>query len=118
MTYRIGVIRGDGTGPEVVGEGLKVLDTVRDGFDVELVDFDLGADRYLRTADVLPEGPLAPDSTAVTAAGWWYEDRLSETIIPGEALLPGTNVLGVELRQHDPASSDLYFTLELAHGAQ
>jgi 3-isopropylmalate dehydrogenase len=59
VTHRIGVIRGDGTGPEVVGEGLKVLEAVRDGFDVELVDFDLGADRYLRTGDVLPEKELA-----------------------------------------------------------
>jgi len=54
VTHRIGVIRGDGTGPEVVGEGLKVLEAVRDGFDVELIGFDLGADRYLRTGDVLP----------------------------------------------------------------
>ena len=53
MTHRIAVIRGDGTGPEVVAEGLKVLEAVRDGFDVELTDFDLGADRYLRTGDVL-----------------------------------------------------------------
>ena len=58
MTHRIGVIRGDGTGPEVVGEGLKVLDAVRDGFDVALVDFDLGADRFLRTGDVLPDEEL------------------------------------------------------------
>ena len=58
MTYTIGVIRGDGTGPEVVGEGLKVLEAVRDGFDVALVDFDLGADRYLRTGEVLPDDEL------------------------------------------------------------
>ena len=58
MTYTIGVIRGDGTGPEVVGEGLKVLEAVRDGFDVSLVDFDLGADRYLRTGEVLPDDEL------------------------------------------------------------
>jgi 3-isopropylmalate dehydrogenase len=58
VTHRIGVIRGDGTGPEVVGEGLKVLEAVRDGFDVELVDFDLGADRFLRTGDVLPDEDL------------------------------------------------------------
>ena len=58
MTYTIGVIRGDGTGPEVVGEGLKVLEAVRDGFDIALVDFDLGADRYLRTEEVLPDDEL------------------------------------------------------------
>jgi 3-isopropylmalate dehydrogenase len=56
--YRIGVIRGDGTGPEVVGEALKVLDAVRDGFAVELMDFDLGAERYLRTGDTLPDEDL------------------------------------------------------------
>ena len=56
--YRIGVIAGDGTGPEVVREGLKVLDAVRDGFETELVAFDLGAERYLRTAEVLPDEEL------------------------------------------------------------
>jgi 3-isopropylmalate dehydrogenase len=59
VTHRVGVIRGDGTGPEVVAEGLKVLEAVLDGFDVDLVDFDLGADRYLRTGDVLPDDELA-----------------------------------------------------------
>jgi 3-isopropylmalate dehydrogenase len=58
VTHRIAVIRGDGTGPEVVAEGLKVLEAVRVGFDVELTDFDLGADRYLRTGDVLPDEDL------------------------------------------------------------
>ncbi len=58
MTHTIGVIRGDGTGPEVIAEGLKVLDAVRDGFDVALVEFDLGADRYLRTGETLPDDEL------------------------------------------------------------
>ena len=56
--YAIGVIPGDGTGPEVVREGLKVLDAVRDGFSTETVAFDLGADRYLRTGEVLPDEEL------------------------------------------------------------
>jgi 3-isopropylmalate dehydrogenase len=56
--YRIGVIPGDGTGPEVVREGLKVLEAVREGFEVELVEFDLGAERFLRTGEVLPEEDL------------------------------------------------------------
>ncbi len=58
-SYRIGVIPGDGTGPEVVAEGLKVLEAVRDGFDVEQDRLDLGAERYLRTGDVLPDEDLA-----------------------------------------------------------
>jgi 3-isopropylmalate dehydrogenase len=64
--YRIGVIPGDGTGPEVVREGLKVLDAVRPGpgasgrggFDVDLVEFDLGGERYLRTGETLPDDEL------------------------------------------------------------
>jgi 3-isopropylmalate dehydrogenase len=58
MTHRIGVIRGDGTGPEVVAEGLKVLDAVLGGSEVALVEFDLGADRFLRTGEVLPDAEL------------------------------------------------------------
>jgi 3-isopropylmalate dehydrogenase len=59
-SYRIGVLPGDGTGPEVVREGLKVLDAVRaaEGFDVETVDFDLGGDRYLRTGGLLPDAEM------------------------------------------------------------
>jgi len=60
-SHRIGVIPGDGTGPEVVREGLKVLEAVRrsDGFGVELVEFDLGGERFLRTGEVLPAEELA-----------------------------------------------------------
>jgi 3-isopropylmalate dehydrogenase len=57
-SYRIGVIRGDGTGPEVIAEALKVLEAVRDRFDIRLVEFDLGADRYLRTSATLPDDDL------------------------------------------------------------
>jgi len=58
--HRIGVIRGDGTGPEVIGEGLKVLEAVRaHRFDVNLAELDLGADRYLRTWEALPDEELA-----------------------------------------------------------
>ena len=56
--YRIAVIGGDGTGPEVVAEGLKVLDAVskKVGFTYETKDFDFGGDRYLATDEVLPDG--------------------------------------------------------------
>jgi 3-isopropylmalate dehydrogenase len=52
------LIGGDGTGPEVVREGLKVLDTGREGFSTEFVDYDLGGARYLRTGEVLPDSVL------------------------------------------------------------
>jgi len=58
-SHRIGVLPGDGTGPEVVREGLKVLEAVRGGFDADLVPFDLGGERYLRTGEVLPDEDLA-----------------------------------------------------------
>lgn len=50
----LAIIGGDGIGPEVVAEGLKVLDAVAPGaFD--LVNYDLGAERWLRTGELLPE---------------------------------------------------------------
>ena len=54
--YKIAVIGGDGTGPEVVKEGLKVLEAAshKIGFKYETVDYDYGGDRYLRTGEVLP----------------------------------------------------------------
>jgi 3-isopropylmalate dehydrogenase len=87
-THTIGVIRGDGTGPEVVTEGLKVLDAVRDGFDVSLVEFDLGADRYLRTGDVLPDAELTRlaemDAIFLGAVG---DPRVRPGILERELLL-------------------------------
>ncbi|MCA9101597.1 MAG: 3-isopropylmalate dehydrogenase [Pirellulales bacterium] len=57
---RIGVIGGDGTGPEVAREALKVLAAVAklESFSYELQDFDFGGERYLRTGEVLPEGAV------------------------------------------------------------
>jgi 3-isopropylmalate dehydrogenase len=59
-SYRIAVLPGDGTGPEVVREALKVLNAVAplEGFSVEFVGYDLGGDRYLRTGEVLPPSVL------------------------------------------------------------
>ena len=56
-TYKIAVIGGDGTGPEVVKEGLKVLEAVASkcNFKYETVDYDFGGQRYLKTGEVLPE---------------------------------------------------------------
>ncbi|MDH7601143.1 MAG: 3-isopropylmalate dehydrogenase [Armatimonadota bacterium] len=58
--YKIAVIPGDGTGPEVIREGLKVLKAVSEkvGFQYETQVFDWGGDRYLRTGEVLPEGAI------------------------------------------------------------
>jgi len=56
-SYNIAVIGGDGTGPEVVVEALKVLNAAAQkfGFKLNTTDFDFGGDRYLRTNEVLPD---------------------------------------------------------------
>jgi len=56
--FRVAVMGGDGTGPEVAAEGVKVLKAVAEleGIDYELQDFDYGGDRYLATGEILPEG--------------------------------------------------------------
>jgi len=58
--HRIAVIPGDGTGPEVVAEGLKVLDAAakKTGVKYELTNYDLGGERYLRTGEILPDSVL------------------------------------------------------------
>ncbi len=55
-SYKIAVIPGDGTGPEVVHEGLKVMTAAAQkfGFKYESVSFDFGGQRYLETGEVLP----------------------------------------------------------------
>ncbi|MFC1704547.1 3-isopropylmalate dehydrogenase [Candidatus Omnitrophota bacterium] len=58
--YNIAVIPGDGTGPEVVREGLKVLEAIAEktGFKYETQEYDFGGDRYLKTGEVLPDSTI------------------------------------------------------------
>jgi 3-isopropylmalate dehydrogenase len=60
MSKRIAIIPGDGIGPEVIAEAVKVLDRVRSthSVELELTHFDWGADRYLSDGVSLPEGAL------------------------------------------------------------
>jgi 3-isopropylmalate dehydrogenase len=55
--YRIAILPGDGTGPEVVAEGIKTLEKTASLFSIqfEFKEFDFGGDRYLRTGEVLPD---------------------------------------------------------------
>jgi 3-isopropylmalate dehydrogenase len=59
-TYKIAVMGGDGTGPEVAAEGVKVLKAAAEkfNFNLDLTDFDYGGDRYLRTGEVLPDNAV------------------------------------------------------------
>jgi 3-isopropylmalate dehydrogenase len=54
--HKVGLIGGDGIGPEVVAEAMKVVSAVGVGLDT--VDYDLGAARYLRTGEILPDRVL------------------------------------------------------------
>ena len=59
--YKIALIPGDGTGPEVIAEGLKVLTAVsaKCHFKYEIAHFDFGGARYLRTHEVLPSSAVS-----------------------------------------------------------
>jgi len=56
-SYQIGLIPGDGVGPEVINEGVKVLKAVGEKLRIkfEFVNYDFGGEKYLRTGEVLPE---------------------------------------------------------------
>ena len=56
-SYSIAVLPGDGTGPEVVAEGIKVLKAVAavEGIKIDFTTYDFGGDRYLRTGEILPD---------------------------------------------------------------
>ncbi len=56
-TYKIALMPGDGTGPEVLTEALKVANAAAQRFGIKLETnlYDFGGDRYLRTGEVLPD---------------------------------------------------------------
>ena len=58
--HNIAVIPGDGTGPEVVREGLKVLEAAAAtfGFQYQTTEYDFGGERYLRTGETLPDAAI------------------------------------------------------------
>jgi 3-isopropylmalate dehydrogenase len=59
-TYQIGVIPGDGTGPEVIAEGLRVLKAVSEktGIKYNFIHYDYGGERYLRSGETLPDSAI------------------------------------------------------------
>ena len=59
-SYDIAVMGGDGTGPEVTVENIKVLEVAAEkfGFKLNFTDYDIGGDRYLKTNEVLPESAV------------------------------------------------------------
>jgi 3-isopropylmalate dehydrogenase len=51
--HRVGIVGGDGIGPDVIREGLKVIAAA--GVELDTVDYDLGGDRYLKDGVVLSD---------------------------------------------------------------
>jgi 3-isopropylmalate dehydrogenase len=88
QTIRLAVIPGDGIGPEVVAEAVKVLDAVTAGSDLvfEKTPFSLGATRFLETGDVLTDADLA----AITE----YDAILLGAVggVPGDPRLANANI--------------------------
>lgn len=56
-TYNIATLPGDGIGPEIIAEGMKVLDAAAssEGFSINWIKYPFGADHYLETGETLPE---------------------------------------------------------------
>ncbi len=64
MAHQIAVIGGDGIGPEVTAEALKVMTAA--GVDLDTTDFDLGGARYLRDGEILSDATLDRAAQATT----------------------------------------------------
>jgi 3-isopropylmalate dehydrogenase len=64
--HRLAVVPGDGTGPEVIAEAMKVLDAAASvfGFSIDATHHDLGGERYLETGETLTKEDLATLKTA------------------------------------------------------
>lgn len=85
---KIAVLAGDGIGPEVMAEGLKVLGAVRD--DVETTDFDLGARRYLRNGELLTDADLdaLKEHDAILLGAIGDPERVPAGVLERGLLLP------------------------------
>lgn len=59
-SYHIGTLGGDGIGPEVMREGLKVLEAVRaiEGFTYTLIDYPYDSEHYIRTKELVPDSVI------------------------------------------------------------
>jgi 3-isopropylmalate dehydrogenase len=105
--HKVAVIGGDGIGPEVIAEALKVVAAT--GAAIETVDYDLGAGRYERTGEVLPDSVLdelrGTDAILLGAVG----PPIGSTAVP-----PGVIERGLLLRLR--FELDLYINLRPFNG--
>ena len=59
-SYKIAIIPGDGSGPEMLREGVKVLEAAAEkfSFHLDFTEFDYGGNHYLQKGEVLPDGAV------------------------------------------------------------
>ena len=98
MRHRVGVVGGDGIGPEVVAEGLKVIAAA--GVDMDITRYDLGGGRYLRDGTVLDDATLEE---------WRVLDALYMGAVGTPGVPPGVIERGLLLRMR--FELDLYINL-------
>ena len=98
MAHRIGIIGGDGIGPEVIAEGLKVISAA--GVALDTVDYDLGGERYGRDGTVLPDSVIEE---------WRSLDALYLGAVGTPAVPPGLIERGLLLKMR--FELDLYIDL-------
>ncbi|HIG25530.1 MAG TPA: 3-isopropylmalate dehydrogenase [Acidimicrobiia bacterium] len=98
MAHRIGIIGGDGIGPEVIAEGLKVISAA--GVTLDTVDYDLGGERYGRDGTVLPDSIIEE---------WRSLDALYLGAVGTPAVPPGLIERGLLLKMR--FELDLYINL-------
>jgi 3-isopropylmalate dehydrogenase len=60
LVYKVAVIGGDGTGPEVIAEGKKVINSICKKYNIKIdfTDFDFGGERYLKTGETISESAI------------------------------------------------------------
>ncbi len=99
-THHIAVLPGDGIGPEIVAEAVKVLQRLsKDGLDLQLEFADVGGAAYARHGHPLPEATLAlakkADAVLFGAVGDWKYDNLERHLRPEQAILGLRKHLGL-----------------------
>jgi len=94
MAHKVGIIGGDGIGPEVIAQGMRVIEAA--GVSLDTVDYDLGGDRYLRDEFILSDEILDE---------WRDLDALYLGAVGTPAVPPGVIERGLLLRMR--------FTLDL-----
>ena len=98
--YNIAVIPGDGTGPEVVAEGIKALDTAAAeyGFEMKYQYYDLGGERYMKTGEVLPDSVIRGERFGMICFGSRLDVYLpadaSANVTRGDRVKAGQSIIG------------------------